>query len=287
MQKETHPGVCVPNSSAWGIDEKYRDDSGQWHAVSDATKNKFLSAMQATQEGPADAPLLVVRQGADVHIPESCELQLEDGTRVRATDKLPPDLPLGYHSIFDREGRESRLIVTPPRCFLPSDLHTWGWALQLYSLRSQSSWGMGDLEDLRRMCEWSAELGAGIVMVNPLCAPAPVLPQQTSPYYPSSRLFLSPLYLSIETIAGAREALPDLDKLCEEGRALNDKPLIERDAIYGLKMRTLEKMWSRMRDKLSFADFERSRGAICQLLCTCRTIWCELARLATAISFAG
>jgi 4-alpha-glucanotransferase len=265
MQKQTQPGVCVPNFSAWGIDEKYRDDSGQWHAVSDATKNKFLATMQATQEGPADAALLVVRQGADVNIPESCELQLEDGTRLRASVKLPPHLPLGYHSIFDREGRESRLIVTPPRCFLPSDLHTWGWALQLYSLRSQSSWGMGDLEDLRRMCEWSAELGAGIVMVNPLCATAPVLPQQASPYYPSSRLFLNPLYLCIEEIAGAREALPDLDKLCAEGRALNDKPLIERDAIYGLKMRTLEKMWSQVRDKISFADFERSRGRSLQL----------------------
>ena len=258
----------MANFSAWGIDEKYRDDSGQWHAVSDATKNTFLSAMQATQEGPADAALLVVHQGADVNIPEPCELQLEDGTRLRvsgASGKLPPELPLGYHTIFDREGRESRLIVTSPRCFLPSDLHTWGWALQLYSLRSQSSWGMGDLEDLRRMCEWSAELGAGIVMVNPLCATAPVLPQQASPYYPSSRLFLNPLYLCVEEIAGAREALPDLDKLCEEGRALNDKPLIERDAIYGLKMRALEKMWSRMRDKLSFADFERSRGRSLQL----------------------
>ena len=145
----------MPNFSAWGIDEKYRDDSGHWHDVSEATKNKFLTAMQATQEGPADAALLVVRQGADVNVPESCELQLEDGTRLRATGKLPRDLPLGYHSIFDREGRESRLIVTPARCFLPSDLHTWGWALQLYSLRSQSSWGMGDLEDLRRMCKWS------------------------------------------------------------------------------------------------------------------------------------
>src|SRR6202045_1402613 len=254
MREQTQPGVCVLNSSAWGIDEKYRDDSGQWHGVSEATKNKFLTAMHAGHEDPGDAALLVCRQGADVNISESCELQLEDGTRLRATGKLPRDLPLGYHSIFDREGRKSRLIVTPPRCFLPADLHTWGWALQLYSLRSRTSWGMGDLEDLRCMCEWSAELGAGIVMVNPLCATAPVLPQQASPYYPSSRLFLNPLYLCIEEIDGAREALPDLEELCEEGRALNDKPLIDRDAIYRLKMRTLEQLWSQVRDKISISD---------------------------------
>jgi 4-alpha-glucanotransferase len=255
----------VPNSSAWGIEERYRDDSGQWHEVSEATRTRFLTAMQATQEGPGDAALMVVRQGSDVNVLESFELQLEDGTRLQASGKLPPDLPLGYHSMLDRDGRESRLIVTPPRCFLPADLHTWGWALQLYSLRSQSSWGMGDLGDLRRICKWSADLGAGVVMINPLCATVPVLPQQASPYYPSSRLFLNPLYLCIGQIDDAKEALPELDKLCEEARALNDKPLIDRDAIYRLKMRALEKIWAHVRDKISFSDFERSRGRSLQL----------------------
>jgi 4-alpha-glucanotransferase len=255
----------VPNSSAWGIEERYRDDSGQWHEVSEATKTRFLTAMQATQEGPGDAALMVVRQGSDVNVSEPCELQLEDGTRLQTSGKLPPDLPLGYHSMLDRDGRESRLIVTPPRCFLPADLHTWGWALQLYSLRSQSSWGMGDLGDLRRICKWSADLGAGVVMINPLCATVPVLPQQASPYYPSSRLFLNPLYLCIEQIDGAKEALPEFDKLCEEARALNDKPLIDRDAIYRLKMRALEKIWAHVRDKISVSDFERSRGRSLQL----------------------
>src|SRR5580704_10838563 len=163
MQKQMQPGVCVPNFSAWGIEEKYRDESGHWHEVPEAIKNKFLAVMQAAQDGPADPALLVVRQGSDVNIAESCELRLEDGTRSRATGKLPRDLPLGYHSIFDREGVETRLIVTPPRCFLPADLRTWGWALQLYSVRSRASWGIGDLEDLRRICEWSAELGAGVI----------------------------------------------------------------------------------------------------------------------------
>ena len=69
----------MPNSSAWGIEERYRDDSGQWHEVSDATKNNFLTAMQATQEGPGDAALMVVRQGSDVNVSEPCELQFEDG----------------------------------------------------------------------------------------------------------------------------------------------------------------------------------------------------------------
>src|SRR6202040_2183007 len=71
--------------------------------------------------------------------------------------------------------------------------------------------------------------------------------------------------LCIEHISGAREALSDFELLCAEGRALNDKPLIDRDAIYRLKMRVLEKIWSQVREKISFIDFERRRGRSLQL----------------------
>lgn len=258
----------MPDFNAWGIDERYRDESGHWHDVSEETKLKFMSAMEAKADAPPDPPLSVVRQGTERLIPELSDLQLEDGTRVPGVNKLPPDLPLGYHSLFDLNGRESRLIVTPPRCFFPAGLHTWGWALQLYALRSRSSWGIGDLEDLRRVSKWSAELGAGVIMVNPLCATAPVLPQQPSPYYPSSRLYLNPLYLRIEQVSGAREAIPELENYFERGRALNDKPFIERNAIYGLKMRALETIWSHTRGQISFDDYERVQGPSLQLFAT-------------------
>jgi 4-alpha-glucanotransferase len=250
----------VPDFNAWGIDEKYRDDSGHWHDVSEETKSRFMSAMGAKTDAPPDSALLVVRHGSEISISESSSVRLEDGTILHAQNKLPRDTPPGYHSIIDSSGRESRLIVAPPRCFLPSDLHTWGWALQLYSLRSRSSWGMGDLEDLRRISEWAAELGAGVMMINPLCATAPVHPQQPSPYFPSSRLYLNPLYLSIEKIPGDRECLSDFEKYVEDGRALNERPLIERDAIYRLKMRALESIWSKIREQVSFDEYERQQG---------------------------
>src|SRR5450631_2295599 len=214
-----------------------------------------MSAMGANTHAPSDPPLMVVRQGTESPIPESSTVRLEDGTILRALNKLRHDTPPGYHSIVDADGRESRLIVAPSRCFLPSHLHTWGWALQLYSLRSRSSWGMGDLEDLRRISDWAAELGAGVMMINPLCATAPVYPQQPSPYFPSSRLYLNPLYLSIEKVPGARDCLPDLEEYLQDGR-----PLIERDAIYRLKMRALESIWSRIREQVSFDEYERQQG---------------------------
>ena len=73
-------------------------------------------------------------------------------------------------------------------CPLPPE-RTWGWAAQLYAARSNSSWGIGDLMDLDRLALWARENGAGFVLVNPLHAATPVLPQNPSPYYPSSRRF--------------------------------------------------------------------------------------------------
>jgi 4-alpha-glucanotransferase len=258
----------LPSPGAWGIDDKYRDDAGRWHDVSHETQTRFLEVMSASADAPPEAPVLVVRQGGEIPLPEFAALHLEDGTHLPGSNVLPAEIPLGYHQLIDHSGKSKRLIVAPQRCFLPEDLREWGWSLQLYSLRSYSSWGIGDLEDLRRICKWAAGTGAGVMMINPLCAAAPVLPQEASPYYPSSRLFLNPLYLRIEEIPGAREAIPELDALCSEGRALNDHPLIDRDAVYRLKMRALETMWPHVRKHVNFEEFERGRGNTLQIFAT-------------------
>jgi len=137
------------------------------------------------------------------------------------------------------------LIVTPGRCHLPAELRTWGWAVQLYALRSARSWGMGDLADLSQFCRWSAdELGAGVVMLNPLHAAVPVIPQEKSPYYPSSRRFRNPLYLRIEDVPGAERLGAALEPLARAARTLNRERLIDRNAIFSLKMDALERLWA-------------------------------------------
>src|SRR6185503_19831680 len=112
----------------------------------------------------------------------------------------------------------------------------WGWAVQLYALRSHGSWGMGDLADLRRLAHWSATaLQADLLLVNPLAAALPVLPQQPSPYFPSSRRYRNLLYVCIEEIPGAPELGTTLERLAATGHALNQERLINRDAIFRLK----------------------------------------------------
>src|SRR5438309_4607687 len=128
----------------------------------------------AHRPGP---PMWFVRAGHVEFLLGTADLVLEDGTTLRGVEALPPDLPPGYHDLRPLDGGPTtRLVVTPGRCHLPPDLRTWGWAVQLYAARSQASWGIGDLADLRRLQRWAADAGAGVLAVNPLHAAGPALP---------------------------------------------------------------------------------------------------------------
>ena len=86
---------------------------------------------------------------------------------------------------------------------------SWGFTVQLYSLRSAGSWGHGDLRDLADFAAWSArDLGAGFVLINPLHAAEPLPPVSPSPYLPMSRRWVSPLYLRIEDVPNIKTLIP-------------------------------------------------------------------------------
>lgn len=179
------------------------------------------------------APTVVARRGGtvDVTVPETAAsrvaVTLPDGTtralpletaasgparvvdgrrRERRRVRLTETLGLGVTTLTvqaDDEVQAAHLLVVPDRCPVPEGLRSWGWQVQLYALRSAGSWGIGDLADLRTLVHASgAEHGADLVLLNPLHAALPVLPQEASPYYPASRRFVNPLFLRVEECDG-------------------------------------------------------------------------------------
>ncbi len=241
--------VAVPESTvvavleALGWDASTSAAAGRSLARLESDRWQRMLPPVVTMRQQAPAPTTV-----PVHVPHGASLDiwidLESGGRAElrqidrwveptlvegeltgeATFELPPDLPLGYHRIHAR-GRESAadrvaeasLIVTPGHLELPSAMHgpdgeprrTWGYLAQLYQIRTERSWGPGDLGDLSELVEWSAtELGAGFALINPLHAPAPVPPIEPSPYLPMSRRFVSPLYLRVEDVPEYAELDP-------------------------------------------------------------------------------
>ena len=187
---------------------------------------------------PGPEPTAIVRRGEPIPVPGS--VRLEDGTELGRIETMPPDAPFGYHSLEADDGVTRLLITGAGGCHLLPGLREWGWAVQLPSVRSGRSWGIGDLADLRDLGRWSAVHGAGFVAVSPLGAPNPGPSPEPSPYYPSTRRFGNPLLLRIDEIPGA----VDLADLAAAGHALNAEPRIDRERVLTLKRRALERAWS-------------------------------------------
>ncbi|MFJ8074892.1 4-alpha-glucanotransferase [Streptomyces sp. NPDC096176] len=162
-------------------------------------------------------------------------------------------LPLGVHRLraeaADGRTADVALVVAPAEAPLPEG-RAYGFLVQLYSLLSARSWGMGDLGDLAELATWSGRsLGASFVQVNPLHAAVPGAPSDPSPYRPSSRRFPDPVHLRIEDVPEYAYADPAarqrLEELREEAARLRESvlakgALIDRDAVWELKREALE-----------------------------------------------
>lgn len=250
-------------SDPWGIDDGFQDAHQVWRETEPATRAAILRGMGVTgaEEAPAESAVQVVRQGSAPRPHHSGKLVLEDGGVVQVAGRFPKDLPLGYHTLWPTEETIAplRVIVTPGKCVLPAD-GEWGWAVQLYAVRSGESWGMGDLADLRRLARWSAGQEAKLLLLNPLSAATPGPAQQASPYYPSSRRFLNPLYLRVEEVPGALLGARELEDLTAAGRQLNDERVINRNAVFQLKQQALETIWARWSPSAAFEQYCAQQG---------------------------
>jgi 4-alpha-glucanotransferase len=168
-----------------------------------------------------------------------------------------------------------------PQLKFPEE-RAWGFAVQLYSLRSRQSWGHGDLHDLAVLAKWSAsELGAGFVLINPLHAVEPLPPISPSPYLPMTRLFTSPLYLRVEDVleygALPAEDRRTIEELAVPLRAANaTADLIDRDAVWRGKRAALaliKKVPLTASRQHAYAAFRTERGGDLQRWSN----WCALA----------
>lgn len=225
----------------WGTD-------GQWHAVAPETRAALQRSFGAADhpDGPPGGPATwFVRRGERPGLWSPGQVVLEDGGVVDVLDHLPPDLPFGSHRLVSEGGHVTHLFVVPDT--IAGLARGWGWAVQLHAARSQASWGIGDLADLAALGAWSDRLGASVLAHSPLGATTPVVPLQFSPYYASSRRFISPLYLRVEDVAGAEQAADAVAGAAAAGRDLLRSTWIDRDAVWKLKLTALEAIWGVVR----------------------------------------
>jgi 4-alpha-glucanotransferase len=152
--------------------------------------------------------------GAPICLPQGvthAELTMEDGTRHILADCATLDTP-GYHRLRVAD-REITLAVAPPRCVTLDDIapgaKLYGLAVQLYGLRRHGDLGVGDAGALDEFARAAAREGADAIALSPTHSLFAADPGHYSPYSPSSRLFLNPLYADPALVfdAGAMGAL--------------------------------------------------------------------------------
>ncbi|HBK06052.1 MAG TPA: 4-alpha-glucanotransferase [Acetobacteraceae bacterium] len=215
-----------------GIDPVWWDVDGGYHKVSVETKRALLAAMRLPAESPADLrdslvrvtfapvlpPAMTVRSGEGIPVrlghprPAWVTLLREDGSHERFPAQnggimLPPQ-PVGRHRLLneDRPEQVCHLTVAPDACYLPDVLRSggrrFGVAAHLYALRSKGDQGIGDFTTLAHFAATAAEAGASMVGVNPLHALFPHDRTRASPYQPSDRRFLDPIYIDVSGFPG-------------------------------------------------------------------------------------
>jgi 4-alpha-glucanotransferase len=186
---------------------------------------------------------------------------------------LPDDLPRGYHDLSARapDGSEGRctLIVAPGRCYEPVVLSRgqrfWGVAVQLYTLRSATNWGIGDFADLETVVRRCAPHGASFVGLNPLHALFPANPSHFSPYSPSTRHFLNVLYIAVEALpefeecATARQRVEAAD-FQRELQRLRSVPSVDYPGVANAKLPVLAELYEHFRREHLGRDSERARA---------------------------
>lgn len=260
------------------------------------------TVLREGQEGRIDVHLTAGRS-VEVHI------QLEDGSRRgcrqvdnwnpdrplngrwlgEATFAVPGDLPLGYHTVVattDDHRATASLIVTPGWVGLPNRMGStpsWGYATQLYSVRSHRSWGVGDLIDLADLATWSATQGADYLLINPLHAAEVVPPMEPSPYLPVTRLFINPIYIRPELIPEYQDLdEDDRDLVARSRRMAADCPeqtdRIDRDLSWAAKKPVLERIHALGMEgarMMAYQAFRRTRGTRLDDY----AIWCALSEV--------
>ena len=214
-----------------GILPTFRDYYGNETVVSNETKVALLHAM-----------------GYDVASERRIRSSLREAERELA-DAVP----------------QAALDTAPPQCFVPPEMesgNTWALATQLYALRSERNWGIGDFGDLREFVGLASRAGAGAVALNPLHELFPSNPRASSPYAPSSRLFLNIFYIDVTAVpdfaesphARARVAEPEFAAALQ---GLRTAALVDYEGVANVKLGVLRLLWESFRTN----QLERPGGA--------------------------
>jgi glycogen operon protein len=257
---------------AAGIEPEWWEVDGTHHRVSPDTQRALLAAMGlgfATEEDLTQAldklarpkPLVIRAGREETLLPAASRrrmLVIEDEHGGRRSLEVAPGMPArarleaGCYRLLEADAAPRSVIATPGTCDLPEDIATgrrvFGLASHLYSLRHHGSEGIGDFETLRRLASLSAEAGGRYAGLNPLHHLFPSDRSRASPYQPSDRHYIDPIYISawavddVVALGGEAGLAADDRRTLDEARRA---PAIDYAKVRAVKDRALRAAFAR------------------------------------------
>ncbi len=184
---------------------------------------------------------------------------------IKIIDKCRRDI--GYYSVDVKFivndfqiSSKTRVIIAPDQCYIPPELENkrkWGLSINLYSIRSNRNFGVGDLGDLKEIVKWIAELGGSFVGINPLHAIPNKRPFGISPYSPITRLYKNFIYLDIENIEDVKRLISDdlwrlsnAKEIEDQINELRNMDFIDYENVASLKENILRQTFALFYEKL-------------------------------------
>ena len=171
-------------------------------------------------------------------------------TYVKLEARICDDLEPAYYDLEVKTGAgayTSKLAIAPKECYRldkKGKEKLFGFAVQLYSLKSKRNWGVGDFTDLAMMVDLLAKSGGDVIGLNPLNVLLNDYPEQASPYASISRLFLNPIYIDVEKVPFYKDG----DKEKEIIKAAKEKEIIDYTAVYTAKIKALKAIFERLNE---------------------------------------
>jgi glycogen operon protein len=208
--------------------------------------------------GLADRPLMLriaAEDGSQHRIPlgpgegETRRFIRPDGSAAAERLVALPMLPEGRHILFDEAAPEQRCLLTvpPPRCHLPPDLaqgaRRFGLTAQIYALRGRHDQGIGDFSAVAELARRARDEGAMLLGLSPPHALTPTDRSRASPYHPTDRRFLDPLFIDVTALAPLPGAAAALAGQAGIFAALAAGDSVDHEAVWAAKRAVLRAAW--------------------------------------------
>jgi 4-alpha-glucanotransferase len=256
--------------------------------LSDAQCQESTERLARENAGASLPPLITCDMGKPLLLPAACgfhgqdyRIEFEaggylegqfDSDRSRPVE-VPPIDRYGYHRLVTGN-TTTTLATAPSRCYGVGDAAAdsgdtdprfWGLSAQLYALRRDGDFGIGDFTALTSLAQAAARHGAAALAISPVHAMFSADTSRFSPYGPSSRLFLNVLHIDPAAVLddaalekALAEAGPDIGSLRER---LERAELVDWPSASALRLDLLRRLYRQFKERRSeFAAFEEFRA---------------------------